>query len=71
MSISETREQFTPKMMARIKRVSIKERGLLDLILKSQIRIILSFSPSSRDSKLLLFHNKASNYFKDLYTTTT
>lgn len=57
--------------MARIKRVSTKERGLLDLILKSQIRIIPLFSPSSRDSKLLLFHNKASSYFKDLYTTIT
>lgn len=47
--------------MARIKRVRTKESKLLDSILKSQIRIIPLFSSSSRDSKLLLIHNKASN----------
>lgn len=71
MPISETWEHLTPKITARIKRVSIKGSGLFDLILKSQTRIIPLFSPSSRESKLQLFHNKTSNNFKDLYTTTT
>lgn len=69
MPISQTPEHLTPKITARIKRVSIKAS---DLIVKSQTRIIPLFSPSSsRESKLLLFHNKTSSYFKDLHTTMT